>query len=233
MTYDGDAHTATGTCTGVEGEILSGLNLNGTTHTNAGSYSDPWTYTDVTGNYSDTNGTVEDNIGKADAICVVKSYLVEYDRQAHTAAGNCTGVMDENLVGLDLTGTTHTEVNLYPNDPWVFTDANGNYNTLNGFANDIIKARTITITAEPKSKHVGQPDPDFSFLITYGSLLPGDGFSGSLTRQPGESVGTYPILLGTLSLPNYYDITFVGADLTITRGIIIYLCCSCRLISPR
>ncbi len=216
VTYDGNAHTASGTCIGVEGEALSGLNLNGTTHTNAGSYPDPWTFTDVTGNYSDTNGTVEDNIGKADAICLVTPYLVEYDRQAHTATGNCTGVMNENLVGLDLTGTTHTETNLYPNDPWVFTEANGNYNNLNGTVSDTITVRSITITVEPKSKRVGQPDPDLSFLITDGSLLPGDSFSGLLTRELGESVGTYHILLGTLSLPIYYDITFVGADLTIT-----------------
>src|SRR5207253_887901 len=33
--YDGAAHTATGTAKGVKGESLSGLNLSGTTHTNA------------------------------------------------------------------------------------------------------------------------------------------------------------------------------------------------------
>ncbi len=222
VTYDGDAHTATGICTGVEGEILSGLNLNGTTHTNAGSYSDPWTFTDVTGNYFNTNGTVEDNIGKADATCVVTPYLVEYDRLAHTAAGICTGVMGENLVGLDLTGTTHTEINLYPSDPWTFTDASGNYNNRSGSVNDAIKVRAVTITVEPKSKPYGQPDPNLSFIITVGALLPGDSFSGSLTRQPGGSIGTYLILQGTLSLPSYYVITFVGADLTITGWRYLY-----------
>src|SRR5207245_7335647 len=39
VTYDGNAHTATGTATGVKGESLAGLDLSGTTHTNAGTNS--------------------------------------------------------------------------------------------------------------------------------------------------------------------------------------------------
>jgi len=66
-TYDGADHTATGSCIGVNDEVLSGLDLSGTTHKNAGTYAgDPWTFTDVTGNYNDTSGTVDDSIGKAD-----------------------------------------------------------------------------------------------------------------------------------------------------------------------
>lgn len=65
VTYDGSAHTATGTCTGVLGEILSGLNLSGTTHTNAGTYSDSWTFTDSTGNYNNASSTVSDSISPA------------------------------------------------------------------------------------------------------------------------------------------------------------------------
>jgi len=59
VTYTGTAHTATGTAKGVLNESLSGLDLSGTTHTNAGDYpSDPWTFTDVTGNYNNKNGSV-------------------------------------------------------------------------------------------------------------------------------------------------------------------------------
>ena len=61
--YDGSAHTATGTAKGVLGESLSGLVLSGTTHTLPGDYLfDPWTFTDVTGNYNNANGTVHDTI---------------------------------------------------------------------------------------------------------------------------------------------------------------------------
>ena len=63
VTYDGSAHTATGTCTGVNTETLSGLDLTGTTHTAAGSYpTDPWSFTDATGNYNAASGTVSDAI---------------------------------------------------------------------------------------------------------------------------------------------------------------------------
>jgi len=63
VTYDGNVHTATGTAKGVLNESLSGLDLSGTTHTAAGDYpTDPWTFTDVTGNYKDANGTVHDRI---------------------------------------------------------------------------------------------------------------------------------------------------------------------------
>jgi Bacterial Ig-like domain (group 3)/Bacterial Ig-like domain/Galactose oxidase, central domain len=64
VTYNGAAHTATGTAKGVLNENLSGLNLSGTTHTNPGDYlTDPWTFTDVTGNYNNAKGTVHDSIG--------------------------------------------------------------------------------------------------------------------------------------------------------------------------
>ena len=74
VTYDAAAHTATGTATGVSGEPLAGLDLSGTTHTAAGTTTDPWTFTDVTGNYANANSTVSDKIRKAAAINVVTPY---------------------------------------------------------------------------------------------------------------------------------------------------------------
>jgi hypothetical protein len=63
VVFDGSPHTATGTATGVEGEVLAGLNLSGTTHTNVGSYNhDSWTFTDPTGNYFNSAGNVVDVI---------------------------------------------------------------------------------------------------------------------------------------------------------------------------
>ncbi len=67
VTYDGNPHTATGSCLGVLGETLAGLELSGTTHTSAlGSpFIDTWTFTDVTGNYNNDSDTVTDTINKA------------------------------------------------------------------------------------------------------------------------------------------------------------------------
>ena len=59
--FDGAAHTATGSATGVVSESLPGLVLSGTTHTSAGTYlGDAWTFSDP--NYNGANGTVDDSI---------------------------------------------------------------------------------------------------------------------------------------------------------------------------
>ncbi len=62
VVQDGSAHVATGTAVGVFGESLSGLNLSNTSHASPGTYNDPWTFTDVTGNYNNISGTVLDKI---------------------------------------------------------------------------------------------------------------------------------------------------------------------------
>ena len=66
VTFDGSAHTATGTAMGVEGEDLSALlHLGGTTHTNAGDYpEDVWTFDGDT-NYIASTGFASDVISKA------------------------------------------------------------------------------------------------------------------------------------------------------------------------
>ncbi|HYO44998.1 MAG TPA: YDG domain-containing protein [Candidatus Limnocylindrales bacterium] len=67
VTYDGNPHTATGTCTGVGfADLSTGLDLSATTHVNAGVYSSqPWAFTDVTGNYQNAAGTVTVTIAQA------------------------------------------------------------------------------------------------------------------------------------------------------------------------
>ena len=88
MTYDSAAHTATGTATGLGGANLNtDLNLSSTVHTNAGTYSDTWTFTDPSGNYQSASGTVTDTINKAVASISVAPYAVTYDGTAHTATG--------------------------------------------------------------------------------------------------------------------------------------------------
>src|SRR5204863_473094 len=62
-TYTGLAHTASYTINGVNGEsgaTVGGVNVSGTSHTDAGTYNnDPWSFTG-TANYEDQNGTVND-----------------------------------------------------------------------------------------------------------------------------------------------------------------------------
>jgi uncharacterized repeat protein (TIGR02543 family) len=55
--YDGAAHGASGSCTGIGGVTLSGLDL-GASFTNVPGGTAHWTFTDVTGNYNDASGDV-------------------------------------------------------------------------------------------------------------------------------------------------------------------------------
>ncbi|WP_348812745.1 MBG domain-containing protein, partial [Flavobacterium maritimum] len=79
-----------------------------------------------------------------------------------------------------------------------------------------IMALPITITANPQSKYCGQNDPEFTYEISSGTLVLGDVFTGSLSREFGESAGpSYPILQGSLTLGNNYDITYIGDNLSV------------------
>ncbi len=78
-----------------------------------------------------------------------------------------------------------------------------------------ITPRPITVTADGKSKIYGESDPALTYQITSGALINGDSLTGSLSRVPGEAVGSYAILQNTLSAGANYDLTYVGANLTI------------------
>ena len=78
-----------------------------------------------------------------------------------------------------------------------------------------IGKRPITVTADAKSKFFGAVDPPLTYQVTSGSLVSGDTFSGALTRDPGELVGTYAITQGSLNASTDYSLTYVGANLTI------------------
>ena len=80
----------------------------------------------------------------------------------------------------------------------------------------VITARPIIVTADGQTKVYGYNDPTLTYMITTGTLVTGDVFSGGLTRAAGESVGTYTIGQGSLALSTNYNLTYVGANLLIT-----------------
>src|SRR5687767_7629126 len=189
VTYDGQPHTATvSTITGVNGETgatVGTVDVSGTTHTNAGSYlNDPWSFTG-TANYNNSNGTVDDNIDKANASFTVTPYNVTYDGLAHTATvSTITGVNGETgaTVGpVDVSGTTHTNAGSYLNDPWSFTGT-GNYNNSNGTVDDNIDKADATFTVTPSNvTYVGPPHTATVSTIT--------GVNG----ETGATVGTVDV----------------------------------------
>ena len=98
----------------------------------------------------------------------------------------------------------------------VFTPLDtANYNTVTADAYIDVTARTVTVTADARSKVYGAADPALTYTSS-GALVSGDSFSGALARGAGETVGSYPITRGTLSLSSNYTLSYVGASLTIS-----------------
>ena len=78
----------------------------------------------------------------------------------------------------------------------------------------------LTVIALDQRRIYGAADPLFTFSVT--GFRPGDDASiltGSLTRAPGENVGSYTITQGTLSAPGY-TIAFTPGTLTIDPALL-------------
>ncbi len=78
-----------------------------------------------------------------------------------------------------------------------------------------ISKKALIVEADATSKVYGEVDPEFTYRIISGELLPGDVLNGSLTREQGSDVGTYAIQNSLFS--GNYEITFASANLTITK----------------
>jgi hypothetical protein len=106
VAFDGSAHTATGSVTGVgSGGALTGLDLSATEHTAIGSYgTDAWVFTDTTGNYNDAQGTVADEITNA-----IVTHTLTYGQNDHgTVSGTLTQVVNDGTDGTGVTATADT-----------------------------------------------------------------------------------------------------------------------------
>ncbi|MFZ5430490.1 MAG: MBG domain-containing protein, partial [Bacteroidota bacterium] len=214
-TYDGAAHGATlVSATGVNSENLaSSVTVATTTYTNVPGGKVAWSFEN--NNYVSQSGEVDIVINPAAATILVNGYEGTYDGAAHGATlVSATGVNSENLASsVTIATTTYTNV---PGGKVAWSFENNNYVSQSGEVDIVINKRPITIIADVKSKYCGQADPEFTYQITSGYLVGSDKFSGSLAREEGEIAGTsYAIQRGTVTLSVNYELTYVGAYLTI------------------
>ncbi|HOE38122.1 MAG TPA: MBG domain-containing protein [Bacteroidales bacterium] len=94
-----------------------------------------------------------------------------------------------------------------------------NYTLIYNPANFTILPRQITVKAtEGLSKIYGEQDPEFTYSVTSGNIINNDEFSGELTREDGDDVGTYEILQGELSLGNNYNINYQPSQFEILKA---------------
>lgn len=128
-TYDGAAHGATGTATGVDGEDLSALLNLGETFTDAPGGTAHWTFAG-NANYNAAEGTAAITIDRANATITVTGFSGIYDGAAHGATGTATGVHNDNLNSLLDLGASFTNV---PGGTATWTFGGGsNYNPASG-----------------------------------------------------------------------------------------------------
>ncbi|WP_170182160.1 MBG domain-containing protein [Phreatobacter stygius] len=78
-----------------------------------------------------------------------------------------------------------------------------------------VTARPVTITAVDMAKSFGQADPALAYLVGGMGLVDGDQPTGSLTREAGESIGSYAILAGSLALSSNYQVNFIQGRFTV------------------
>jgi autotransporter-associated beta strand protein len=86
------------------------------------------------------------------------------------------------------------------------------YSQGSAFADFTIAPKAITVTADAKSKKVGEVEPTLTYTITSGALVGSEQLTGSLNRVTGESVGTYDITQGTLAASSNYNLTYIKAS---------------------
>ncbi len=151
-----------------------------------------------------------------------KSKLYGEDLPALTV--NYTGLVNDDtapatLPSVTTTATASSPVGTYPITATGAADPNYIISYTPGILT--VTAAELTIAAEDKSKQYGEPDPVLTYSITGGTLISNDSFSGNLSRAPGENAGTYAINQGTLVLNSNYVLNFVGANLTITKPVLI------------
>ena len=80
-----------------------------------------------------------------------------------------------------------------------------------------VDARPLTVAADAQRRVYGAANPTLTYTLGGQGLVNGDSLSGSLSTSAGliSSVGAYGITQGTLVASSNYDLTYIGANLTI------------------
>jgi hypothetical protein len=133
-----------------------------------------------------------------------------------------TGLVNGDLASATLptistTGLATSNFGTYPITAIGAADANYTISYAAGSLE--VTRRLITITADALSKDYGTTDPELTYQLTSGTIVPGDLPSGLLSRDAGESVGFYTINKNTLTFGSNYEETYVEDDFEIIRTI--------------
>jgi MBG domain (YGX type) len=229
MTYGGTVPSLSASFTGfVNGDDPSSLMTQPKLSTPASAASPAGTYTITASGATDPNYTFTYQTGTMTVRPA--SLTVAADNKAMplggplpiltvSYAGFVNGDNASNLTTsptITTTATSSSPAGTYPISASGAKDPNYDFTYMPGTLS--INAATVHVTANAQTIEYGTPDPTFTYSV---SGLPNGNnaiiFTGSLSRLPGEDVGTYPITIGSLSAGSNYTISYTGNFLTITK----------------
>jgi len=158
------------------------------------------------------------NLSSSSITLTAPSSLV-YSGSLKSYTANAIGVSGFSYTYSGISTTVYASTTTPPKDVGTYsvtassTDANYAGSKTVNFT---ITPLPVSVTAAAKTKGYGSSDPVLTFSSS--GLLGTDAFTGSLTRVAGEAVGSYNILIGTVSAGSNYSIGYVGASLAITAN---------------
>ncbi|HUB60206.1 MAG TPA: MBG domain-containing protein [Puia sp.] len=230
MSYGGAVPPLTISYSGfVNGDNASSLNPKPTITTTATSSSPPGGYPITVSGAGDPNYTITYidgtmTVGGATLTITANSASMTYGGTVPALTVSYSGFVNgDNASSLTTppvittSATSSSSTGTYPITPSGAVDPK--YTIIYVPGTLTIDPATLHITANGQTKEYGAPDPPLTFTVS--GFLNGDNsniFTGSLSRAPGEDVGTYPITEGNLSAGGNYTITYTGNNLTITKA---------------
>ena len=178
----------------------------------------------LAGNYNITYTAFNGTVGKKILTVTADAKSKTYDGSGFSSfTSTITGFVNgETISNAGITGsvmysgaaTIASDAGSYAITPVVTGLSAANYSFTSANGSLYISSKTINVTAVNKQKEIEESDPVLTYTYTP-ALTGGDSFSGTLTREGGNTVGNYRILKGSLSLNSNYDINFQEGNFSI------------------
>jgi MBG domain (YGX type) len=213
----------------VNGDRASGLSKPPAITTTATSSSPAGSYAITPSGASDPNYTISYVAGTLTIIpatltITVNSATMTYGGTVPSLGLSYTGFVNGDKVSslttpptITTTATSSSSAGVYPIAASGAIDPNYSFTYSSGTL--AVNPASLLVTTIAQEKEYAMPDPTFTYTAT--GFLNGDNsgiFTGSLSRAPGDNVGTYPITEGSLSAGSNYTIIYTGNYLTITAA---------------
>lgn len=223
--YDGQTHN--GNVTATEGATLSYSTDNGET----------WTATEPTiknvgeikvivkasmANYSDATAEYTLKVTPRPVTLTSETASKPYDgtpltKPEVTVTGD--GFVDGEVTDIKATGSVTNVSDSPVTNTIVYTTTNkfveGNYDITKDEGKLSITPLAVTVTAKDYTKYVGEKDPAFEATVT--GTINNDTVSYTISREKGETAGTYSITPAGAEAQGNYTVTYNAGTLTINR----------------